>query len=301
MPRLRVGDVEYLSIAIPTVYWMPGEDFLQIIVRSVKDLARDGDLIVLSEKAISIATGNIVDEKNIEPRPLARLIGGIWMTIVWGHLLGRICHLKPKTIQRLREYPQPEGPKHKEITLNHAGLLQSLRHGSEGGIDGSNVAFSYVTLPLQDPNKIAENLHEEISKKLEQKVGVSIVDTDMTYSIGSFHFTPRPNPLKGIYSIGGVFSYIIGRMLKLKPRATPLAIVGWDASVEEALNIAELTHHSRKDGAGKTVWDMAERFGTDLTSVTWEMLNSVKHCPIVLVRKRATSTLKPTNKIDVKG
>ena len=187
MPRLRVGDVEYLSIAIPTVYWMPGEDYIQIIIRSIKDLAREGDLIILSEKAISIATGNIVDEKNIKPGRLARLIGGKWMTFVWGYLLGRICHLKPKTIQRLREYPQPEGPKHKELTLNHVGLLQSLRHGSEGGIDGSNVAFSYVALPLKDPNKKAEDIHEKISEKLKQKVGVSIVDTDMTYSIGSSH------------------------------------------------------------------------------------------------------------------
>ena len=287
MPRLRVGDVEYLSIAIPTAYWMPGEDFVEIVIKSVKDLARDGDLIVLSEKAISIATGNIVDEESIEPSRLARLIGGIWMTFVWGHLLGRVCHLKPKTIQRLREYPQPEGPKHKELAINHVGILQSLRHGSEGGIDGSNVAFSFVALPLEDPKKIAEDLHEKISEKLEQKVGVSIVDTDMTYSVGSFHFTPRPNPLEGISSIGGVFSYIFGRMLKLKPRATPLAIVGWETSVEEALNLAELTHHSRKDGAGKTVWDMAERFGTGLTSVSWDMLRTVEHFPIVLIKRRA--------------
>ncbi len=287
MPRLRVGDVEYLSIAIPTAYWMPGEDFVEIVIKSVKDLARDGDLIVLSEKAISIATGNIVDEESIEPSRLARLIGGIWMTFVWGHLLGRVCHLKPKTIQRLREYPQPEGPKHKELAINHVGILQSLRHGSEGGIDGSNVAFSFVALPLEDPKKIAEDLHEKISEKLEQKVGVSIVDTDMTYSVGSFHFTPRPNPIEGIFSIGGVFSYIFGRMLKLKPRATPLAIVGWETSVEEALNLAELTHHSRKDGAGKTVWDMAERFGTGLTSVSWDMLRTVEHFPIVLIKRRA--------------
>lgn len=286
MPKLRVEDVEYLALAIPTVYWMPGKDFVGIIIESVKDLVKDGDLIVLSEKAISIATGNIVDEKSIKPGRLARLIGGIWMTLVWGHLLGQICHLKPKTIQRLRKYPQPEGPRHKELALNHAGLLQSLRHGSEGGIDGSNVAFSFVALPLEDPKRMAETIHEKILEKLEQKLGVSIVDTDMTYSIGSFHITPRPNPLEGIFSLGGVFSYIFGRMLKLRPRATPLAIVGWTTSVEEALNIAELVHHTRKDGAGKTVWDMAENFGTDLTSVTWEMLNSIKHYPIVLVRKR---------------
>ncbi len=289
MPRLRIRDIEYLALAVPTAYWMPGEDFAEIIIEAVEDLVKDGDLVILSEKAISIATGNIVDEGTIEPGWLAYLIGGIWMTWVWGYLLGWLCHLKPKTIERLRKYPQPEGPRHKELTLNRAGLLQSLRHGSEGGIDGSNVAFSFVALPLEDPNRIAESLRRKISGRLGRKVGISIVDTDMTYSLGPIHFTPRPNPMEGIFSLGGIFAYVFGRMLKLKPRATPLAVVGWNTTVEEALNVAELAHHSRKDGAGKTVWDMAESFGTDLTSVTWEMLKSVKHSPIVLVRKRVKS------------
>lgn len=291
MPKLRVGDNEYLALAVRTEYWMPGENFVEIIVETIKDRVKDGDMIVLSEKAISITTGNIVNEDAIEPGWLARFIGGIWMTLVWGYLLGRICHLKPKTIQRLRKYPYPEGPRHKELALNNVGLLQSLRHGSEGGIDGSNVAYSYVSLPLKDPRGMAEYIHREITAMLGRRVGISIVDTDMTYSLGPIHFTPRPNPIEGIFSWGGVFAYILGRMLKLKPRATPLAVVGWDTTTEEALNVAELAHHTRKDGAGKTVWDMAERFGTGLTSVTWEMLKSIEHYPIVLVRKR----IRPRN------
>ncbi|MEM2688477.1 MAG: hypothetical protein QXR01_01320, partial [Candidatus Bathyarchaeia archaeon] len=36
--------------------------------------------------------------------------------------------------------------------------------------------------------------------------------------------------------------------------------------------------------AGRTVWDMAEKFNVDLAEVNWEMLEKIKHKPIVLVR-----------------
>ena len=281
-----MGTTEYLGLAIQTKYWMPGDDFVEIIAEAVKDLVRDGDLVVLSEKAISVAIENIVDESSIKPGILARLVSSWWMTLVWGYVLGWVCHLKPTTISRLRSYPRIEGACHKELALREAGFLQSLRHGSEGGIDGSNVAFSFVSLPLRNPRRIAEQISERLSSLLDRKVGIAVVDTDMTYSFGPIHFTPRPNPMKGILSFGGVISYVLGRMFKLRPRATPLAVVGWEVTTEEALDIAELSHHARKDGAGKTVWDMAERFGTGLTSVTWDMLGTVEHFPIVLIKKR---------------
>lgn len=288
MPRLRVGATEYLGLAVRTRYWMPGDDFVEIIAGAIKDLVRDGDLVVLSEKAISVAMANIVDESSIKPGMLARLISSWWMTHVWGYVLGWICHLKPETISRLRNYPRIEGARHKELALREVGFLQSLRHGSEGGIDGSNVAFSFVSLPLRNPRRIAEKICERVSSLLDRNLGIAVVDTDMTYSFGPIHFTPRPNPMEGILSFGGVLAYGLGRMLKLRPRATPLAVVGWKVTTEEALDIAELAHHSRKDGAGKTVWDMAERFSTGLTSVSWDMLGTVEHFPIVLIKKRVT-------------
>jgi len=113
---------------------------------------------------------------------------------------------------------------------------------------------------------------------------VIIVDTDKTYSFRNFHFTPRPKPIKGIFSLGGFLSYIVGRMLKLKKRATPLAIAGSKITVEQALEIAEAANRVRGFGAGKTVWDMAEKFNVKLTDVSWEMLETVKHKPIVIVR-----------------
>jgi F420-0:gamma-glutamyl ligase-like protein len=113
-----------------------------------------------------------------------------------------------------------------------------------------------------------------------------IVDTDKTYSFKNFHFTPRPKPIKGIHSLGGFISYAVGRMFKLKKRATPIAVVGCKISVEKALEIAEIANRSRGFGAGRTVWDMAETFKVELSEVSWEMLETVKHKPIVIVRAK---------------
>jgi F420-0:gamma-glutamyl ligase-like protein len=113
-----------------------------------------------------------------------------------------------------------------------------------------------------------------------------IVDTDKTYSFGNFHFTPRPKPIEGIHSFGGVFAYLIGRIFRLRRRATPIAVAGCRLSAEEALRIANVANRARGHGAGRTVWDMAERFGVGLDGVSWEMLETVKHKPIVIVRRK---------------
>jgi F420-0:gamma-glutamyl ligase-like protein len=54
---------------------------------------------------------------------------------------------------------------------------------------------------------------------------------------------------------------------------------------EQALQIAEFANRVRGSGAGRTVWDMAEKFGTGLTDVSWKMLKTVKHKPIIIVRR----------------
>ena len=156
--------------------------------------------------------------------------------------------------------------------------------GSEGGIDGSNLAYSYVSLPLKDARVAAEELRRQIQLRLRKKVFVLIVDTDKTYSLRYFHFTPRPNPIKGIHSFGGFIVYVTGRMFRLRKRATPIAVSGCSMSVEEALEVAEIANRARGYGAGRTVWEMAERFNVDVDDVSWEMLETVRHKPIVIVR-----------------
>jgi F420-0:gamma-glutamyl ligase-like protein len=276
----------YKVLAVTTKYWRPKENYLQEIVNDVEGKIADGDFIVISEKAISTALNNIFNENHVEPSLNAKLISKYWMRIIWGYFLGPLCHFRGKLLYYLREYPLEMGSRHKQVALRHAGLLQALMFGSEGGIDGSNLAYSYVSLPLNDAYHIAKEIRKQIWLRLGKKVSVMIVDTDKTYSFKNFHFTPRPKPIKGIHSLGGFISYVIGRMFKLRKRATPIAVVGCKISVEKALEIAEIANRSRGFGAGRTVWDMAEKFKVELNEVSWEMLEMVKHKPIVIVRAK---------------
>ncbi len=276
----------YKSLAVTTHYWKPNENSAARIVEALKDKVQKGDIIVVSEKAISTATGNIVDESGVKPSLMAHFLARCWMRYVWVYVLGPLCHLRRRTISYLRSFPVKEGSIHKQVALQYSGFLQALMHGSEGGIDGSNLPYSYVSLLLKKPHPTAEKIRRSIKAKLSKNVIVMIVDTDKTYSWRNFHFTPRPKPIKGIQSLGGFIAYIIGRSLKLKKRSTPLAVAGAKMSVEEALEIAELANRARGFGAGRTVWDMAKTFRVSLTGVSWKMLEEIEHKPIVIVRPK---------------
>ena len=177
-----------------TPYWKPGDDFLRQITEHAGDRIDDGDFLTVSEKALSTVLGNIVDESTVKPGWFARFISKYWMRIFWGCFLGSLCHLRRKTIGYLRFYPVEVGSAHKQVALTHAGFLQALMLGSEGGIDGSNLPYSYVSLPLKHASTLAQKIHDRISSELGKDVVVMIVDTDKTYSFHGFHFTPRPSP-----------------------------------------------------------------------------------------------------------
>jgi F420-0:gamma-glutamyl ligase-like protein len=276
----------YKIAVIECHYWKPGTDYIQDIIEAIKHIVDDGDYVTVSEKAVSTALGNLIDEKTVKPSMLARFIAKYWMPLAWPYLLGPMCHLRQKTIDYLRSYPSEEGSRHKQLSLEQGGFLQALMHGSEAGIDGSNIAYTYVSLPLENAQEIAQKLRDEIRVKLGKSVSVVVVDTDKTYSLKGFHFTPRPKPIEGIYSCGGFIAYVVGRALSLKKRATPLAIAGPKISTEEAIELAKIANRSRGSGAGRTVWDMAKTFNVTLTDVTWKMLDSVKHRPIVIIRPK---------------
>jgi F420-0:gamma-glutamyl ligase-like protein len=276
----------YKTIAVETRYWRPSENYIKQITNSIRYKVEDGDIVTLSEKAISTATGNIIDESVVRSGLTACLIAKYWMRLVWGYILGLFCHLKSETIEHLRNYPFEEGARHKQVALQHAGFLQMLMHGSEGGIDGSNLPYSYVSLPLKNAGFVAQKIREHIKAELDKNVTVLIIDTDKTYTFRNFHFTPRPNPIRGIQSCGGFVAYLCGRFFRLKRRATPIAVAGSKMSVEEALEIAEVANKARGFGAGRTVWDMVKTFGVSLTNVTWGMLDRVEHKPIVIVRRQ---------------
>jgi F420-0:gamma-glutamyl ligase-like protein len=273
-------------LAVATKYWRPGQDYLKEIVEAVKGKLVDGDFVIVSEKAISTALSCILDESRVKPGLSARFIAGFWMRTCWGHFLGPVCGLRQRLLSQLRRYPLEMGSRHKQVALQRAGLLQALMFGSEGGIDGSNLPYSYVSLPLNRADAVAKKIRLQIWAASGRKVFVMVADTDKTYSLWGFHFTPRPNPTRGIHSFGGFVAYVVGRVFRLERRATPLAVSGCSISADEALRVAEVANRARGFGAGGTVWDMAEAFRVPLADVSWEMLETVRHKPVVIVRKK---------------
>jgi len=246
----------------------------------------NGDFLVISEKAISTATGNIIDESKIKPSLNAKVIARFWMRTVWGYPLGILCRFGQRLLHRLRQCPLESGSRHKQVALQDAGFCQALMFGSEGGIDGSNLPYSYVSLKLDNADEVAVEIREKVLAKLKRNVCVIIADTDKTYRFRNFFFTPRPKPMKGIHSFGGATTYIMGRMLKLKKSSTPLVVAGCNLQASEALTITNIADKARGPGSGATVWDMAARFQVEVNGVSWEMLSKIRHKPLVIVRKK---------------
>jgi F420-0:gamma-glutamyl ligase-like protein len=277
---------KYSGLAMVSKYWKPGDDYLNLIINIIKKRVNNNDFVIVSEKALAIAIGNYIDESKFNASLTARVISRFWMRIIWGHILGPFCHLGSRLVHRLKEYPLEKGSRHKQVVLQQAGFWQTLMWGSEGGIDGSNLPYAYVCLPLERSYEMAQKIFREILRVLNKKIIVLIVDSDKTYTFRNFHFTPHPKPMRGIQSFGGWISYLIGRSLKLKKKSTPLAIAGDNIHVEKALRIANIADRIRGAGSGATVWDMAARFNVRNTEVSWKMLDSLNHKPIVIIRER---------------
>lgn len=272
------------AIRVRTRYWRPGTDYVSEIVVAVRDLIQEGDIVTVSEKALSTASGLLIDESTVRSGSLARLLVSVWMRRIWGGPLGRLTRLRDATIDRLRNFPAHEGAAHKQVALRCAGFLQALRHYSEGGIDGSNIPYSYVGLPLRNPDVKASRIRETLEDQTGKKLSVMIVDGDTTYTWRNLHLAPRRVKVPGLVHFGGFLTFVMGRMFGFRERPTPIALSGKDIDPDWALTLANISHRVRGHGAGRTVWDMTEALGVGLTGVTWSMLDRIDHFPIVIIR-----------------
>jgi F420-0:gamma-glutamyl ligase-like protein len=279
---------KYYALALTTSYWKPGDNYIDKVIKALEGKIENGDFVVVSEKAISTAKGNIIDESTVKPSLNAKIMARFWMRIIWGYPLGISSHFGPRLLCRLRRYPLDSGGRHKQVALQYAGFSQALMFGSEGGIDGSNLPYSYVSLPLNNAGEVSQEIRKQIFAKLKRNVCVIVADTDKTYKFRNFFFTPRPKPLKGIHSFGGTLTYVTGRILRLKKSSTPLAVAGCNLLANEALTITNIADKARGPGSGATVWDMAARFHVEVNGVSWEMLAKIKHKPLVIIRKNVS-------------
>jgi F420-0:gamma-glutamyl ligase-like protein len=274
--------MEYRTIPVNTGYIKPNESY-DIIIDNAANLLEDGDFLVISETPISVSQGRLVDESKFKPSILSILLADLWSKYLWGYIFGPIFRIKPRTIKNLRRLP-PEARTHKKVILEYYGIKHALKPASEAGVDLSNVPGSMVSLLPDDPTAVSKDISSKIRLNHGKNVTVMIIDTDASYQIFNTKFTSLPIAVEGIRSNMGFFGYLLGRFSTLIG-PTPLGI-SESIDLEYILEIADVAENFHKSNETdiETVYDMSNAFEGDVTDVTIEMLDSVKHTPAVIVR-----------------
>jgi F420-0:gamma-glutamyl ligase-like protein len=279
----------YRPLRVRTSLWRPGSDAVGELVCRLKGVVGRGDVLVLSEKALSVAKGLVFDETSIKPSRFSKLFTYILMRWVWGYFLGLMCKLKPNTLNWIRSYMITEGARHKQLAIKLGGLLEALKPSSEAGVDASNLPFSLVALPLNDAKAAAREVRQRLMEEAGVNVTVVVADSDRMYHHRrlSFALTSRRASVSGgIYM--GALSFILGRTFRASftPLATPLAVDGPPLNRWLLLGLVEAADRARGFGAGRTAFDVARRLGAPVDGVTWSMLERVPHYPAVLFKPR---------------
>lgn len=121
---------------------------------------RDGDILVISSKFVSMSEGAVVDLSRVRVSRKARL-------------LAAKCYMEPKMAELvLRESDY--------IVRGVPGFLLAVRHGMiapNAGIDKSNVPKGYAVLYPRDPFGTAEKLRQKFLTERGVRVGIVLADS----------------------------------------------------------------------------------------------------------------------------
>ncbi|MBC7118448.1 coenzyme F420-0:L-glutamate ligase [Methanothermobacter tenebrarum] len=274
---------KYRVIPVKTGYIKPNEGLDELIDKA-GPIVDDGDYLVISETPVAISQGRIVDESEYEPSFLAFLLADVWSKYIWGYLLGPLFGVKKRTIRNLRRLPK-EARAHKEVVLRYYGIKHALKPGSEAGIDLSNLPGTLVALLPENPKSVSEDIARSIKDGYGKDVTVIIVDTDATYKLMGYYFTPLPCAVDGIKSDTGFWGYLLGRFSDtILP--TPIAVsrrINIDIIFEIA-KVAEDYHKNREEHI-ETVYDMEKIFKEEKDKITIRSLESIEHVPALIIRE----------------
>ncbi len=275
----HVKNGDYIVIPIETGYIKPNDN-LDCIINPAKELMKDNDYLVIAETPISVSQNRLVDEAQYSPSLTAKFLTTVWSKYLWGYVLGPALGIKKRTIKNLRKLPK-QTEAHKEVVLQLYGLKHALKPASEAGIDLSNAPGTFVSLLPENPEKVAEEIKDELGKE----VCVMIIDTDATYMKNGKYFTGLPIAIDGIDADNGFFGYLKGQLSE-NMGSTPLGC-SEKIDVETALKIANIAEDYQKSLSTemKTIHSVKEVLGSEIDEVTIEDLDSITHTPAVIIRK----------------
>ena len=142
----------------------PGEPLAELLCGAIRQSGlalEDGDVVVVAQRIVSKAEGQLVKLDQVEPSPAASSLA---------ETLGK----DPRHVEIiLRES--------KRVVRMEAGLIiTETRHGlicANAGVDTSNVPAGWVCLLPVDPDRSARCLQEEITSGTGKRVAVIISDT----------------------------------------------------------------------------------------------------------------------------
>jgi F420-0:gamma-glutamyl ligase-like protein len=272
----------------PFRYWFPGTDVVKEIVKVYGNKIRDGDIIVISDKALSIAHGNIYDESTIYVDPITNAMAFITSKILWGYFLKGIF-INIDTVKLINETPLKLLAKHKKLALSIGGLKHFLKPLSEAGIDVTNLPYHYVSIPIKNISNVVREIKDAIDRKFLVDINVLVVDTDKCFvpkDIKSLAIASRPSTIKGVIDLGFI-AYILGKALKnlFEVFPTPTVYQGIWLGLYTILRLAHIAERFRGHGAGRNIIEMSRMLDVkSFECVTWSSLRKIKHYPVILLR-----------------
>ncbi|MEM3585887.1 MAG: coenzyme F420-0:L-glutamate ligase [Candidatus Jordarchaeaceae archaeon] len=143
---------------------VPGDNLTSIIIKEIENQRlpplEDGDIIVITSKAVASTEGRIVKLSNVKPSEEA-------------HRLAKETELEPEFVELvIRESEKIYGGVYRAMLTLKDNILQA-----NAGIDKSNVPSGYAVLLPENPTRSAHTIRNQIYEKTGRKIGVIIADS----------------------------------------------------------------------------------------------------------------------------
>ena len=142
----------------------PGMDLARLVVQSSRRsrlTLRNGDVIVVKQKAVSKAEGRLVELRKVTPGKKASA-------------LAKELRKDPRLVELiLRESVRV-------VRVGHGVIITETRHGfvcANSGVDQSNVKPGFVALLPLDPDRSASAIRAEVRRLASKEVAVVVSDT----------------------------------------------------------------------------------------------------------------------------
>ena len=161
--RGEAGMVTIVGVeGIPEI--RPGDDLSELICAAVTRQGlglEDGDVLIVTQKAVSKAEGRIVDLEKVTPSAFAIELATTWEKDA------RHVEVVLKESKRI-------------VRMDHGVIICETRHGfvcANAGVDASNVPGGQLTLLPLDPDASAEGIRKGLGARTGRRVAIIISDS----------------------------------------------------------------------------------------------------------------------------